>query len=61
MRIGVPKEIKPQEFRVAATPGVVHHLVEDGHTVFVEGAEQTRGPARVMPWCPDGDVLPRQP
>jgi alanine dehydrogenase len=36
MRIGVPKEIKPQEFRVAATPGVVHHLVEDGHAVFVE-------------------------
>ena len=36
MRIGVPKEIKPQEFRVAATPGVVHHLVQDGHEVFVE-------------------------
>jgi alanine dehydrogenase len=36
MRIGVPKEIKTLEFRVAATPGVVHHLVEDGHAVFVE-------------------------
>ncbi|MDB5440274.1 MAG: alanine dehydrogenase [Caulobacteraceae bacterium] len=36
MRIGVPKEIKTLEFRVAATPGLVHHLVQDGHQVFVE-------------------------
>jgi alanine dehydrogenase len=36
MRIGVPKEIKTLEFRVAATPGVVHQLVLDGHAVFVE-------------------------
>jgi alanine dehydrogenase len=36
MRIGVPKEIKTLEFRVAATPGVVLRLVHDGHEVFVE-------------------------
>ncbi|MDB5449900.1 MAG: alanine dehydrogenase, partial [Phenylobacterium sp.] len=36
MRIGVPKEIKTLEFRVAATPGVIHRLVADGHEVFVE-------------------------
>ncbi|MBV9511571.1 MAG: alanine dehydrogenase, partial [Caulobacteraceae bacterium] len=36
MRIGVPKEIKILEFRVAATPGVVHRLTHDGHQVFVE-------------------------
>ena len=36
MRIGVPREIKTLEFRVAATPGVVHRLVEHGHEVFVE-------------------------
>jgi alanine dehydrogenase len=36
MRIGVPKEIKNQESRVGLTPGVVHHLVESGHEVFVE-------------------------
>ena len=36
MRIGVPKEIKPQEFRVAATPGLAHQLVLDGHQVFIE-------------------------
>ena len=36
MRIGVPKEIKTLEFRVSATPGIVHRLVQDGHQVFVE-------------------------
>jgi alanine dehydrogenase len=36
MRIGIPKEIKTQEFRVALTPGVVHSLVEEGHAVFIE-------------------------
>jgi alanine dehydrogenase len=36
MKIGIPKEIKTLEFRVSATPGVVHRLVERGHTVVVE-------------------------
>jgi alanine dehydrogenase len=36
MRIGIPKEIKTLEFRVSATPGVVHHLVLEGHEVIVE-------------------------
>lgn len=36
MEIGLPKEIKPGEARVALTPGGVRRLVEDGHTVRVE-------------------------
>jgi len=36
MRIGVPREIKDNEFRVALTPGGVHALVRDGHTVHIE-------------------------
>ncbi|HKI56054.1 MAG TPA: alanine dehydrogenase [Trueperaceae bacterium] len=36
MDIGIPKEIKPQEYRVAATPGAVHALSDAGHHVFVE-------------------------
>ena len=36
MNIGVVKEIKPQEFRVALTPGAVHALVAAGHRVVVE-------------------------
>jgi len=36
MRVGVPKEIKPQEFRVGLAPASVRELVKDGHPVFVE-------------------------
>lgn len=36
MIIGVPKEIKALENRVAMTPDNVHVLVQDGHTVYVE-------------------------
>ncbi|MFO7947397.1 MAG: alanine dehydrogenase [Armatimonadota bacterium] len=36
MIIGVPKEIKDGENRVAATPAGVHTLVRDGHQVLVQ-------------------------
>ena len=36
MRIGVPKEIKPDEYRVAMTPAGARELVEKGHEVLVE-------------------------
>ncbi len=36
MRIGIPKEIKAYEARVALTPAGVHALVGHGHTVIVE-------------------------
>lgn len=36
MIIGVPKEIKNNESRVSAIPGVLQELVLDGHTVYVE-------------------------
>lgn len=36
MRIGVPTEIKNNEFRVAATPAGVHAMVSHGHEVFVQ-------------------------
>ncbi|HAQ59253.1 MAG TPA: alanine dehydrogenase [Microbacterium sp.] len=36
MRIGVPKEIKNHEYRVAITPAGVHELVTHGHDVLVE-------------------------
>ena len=44
MIIGVAKEIKNQEKRVAMIPGGVLELVESGHTVFVEkGAGEGSG------------------
>jgi alanine dehydrogenase len=36
MRIGVAKEIKPQEYRVALTPAGCRELVQGGHEVLVE-------------------------
>jgi alanine dehydrogenase len=36
MRIGIPKEIKAEEHRVAATPAGVARLVQAGHAVAVE-------------------------
>lgn len=36
MIIGVPKEIKNNEYRVGITPAGVDALVKNGHTVFIE-------------------------
>ena len=36
MRIGVPKEVKNHEYRVAITPAGAHELVGRDHDVFVE-------------------------
>ncbi len=36
MIIGVPKEIKESEYRVALTPGGAEDLVRDGHKVYME-------------------------
>lgn len=38
MKIGVPREIKNHEYRVAITPSGVHELVRAGHEVFIEQA-----------------------
>jgi hypothetical protein len=34
--VGIPKEVKNNEFRVSTTPAGVHALALAGHTVFVE-------------------------
>jgi alanine dehydrogenase len=36
MRVGIPKEVKVHEYRVAITPVGVHELVAHGHEVFVQ-------------------------
>jgi len=44
MIVGVPKEIKDHEYRVAMTPGGVHQLAGYGHRVLVEtGAGEGSG------------------
>ena len=36
MKIGCPKEIKPQEFRVGMTPNAAREAVNAGHAVMIE-------------------------
>ncbi|GAA2498838.1 alanine dehydrogenase [Streptomyces sp. NPDC059506] len=36
MKVGIPREVKNNEFRVAITPAGVHELARGGHQVFVE-------------------------
>ena len=49
MKVGVPREVKNHEYRVAITPVGVHELVEHGHQVHVEHD------AGVGSQIPDGD------
>ncbi|MBK3380682.1 alanine dehydrogenase [Streptomyces sp. DEF147AK] len=36
MKVGIPSEVKNNEFRVAITPAGVHELVRHGHEVYVQ-------------------------
>ena len=36
MKIGVPTEIKPDEYRVAVTPAGVREMSEHGHEVLIQ-------------------------
>jgi len=36
VRVGIPTEIKPDEYRVAVTPAGVREMVEHGHEVLIE-------------------------
>ena len=49
MKVGVPKEVKNREYRVALTPIGVHELVQHGHDVVVQktaGRGLARSPTR---------------
>jgi alanine dehydrogenase len=41
MRVGVPKEIKPQEYRVGLTPASVREYVAAGHSILVQAGAGT--------------------
>jgi alanine dehydrogenase len=51
MQVGVPREVKNREYRVALTPAGVTELVRAGHTVLVE---QGAGEGSSIP---DGDYI----
>jgi len=49
VKVGIPREVKNHEYRVAITPAGVHELVRHGHEVFIEKD------AGVGSSIPDGD------
>src|SRR3954454_24995860 len=59
MKVGVPTEIKTDEYRVALTPAGVRELVEHGHEIFIQAGagegsaiadeEYTSQGARIVP------------
>jgi alanine dehydrogenase len=71
MKVGIPKEVKNHEYRVAITPAGVHELVRFGHEVFVEqdagigssipDQDFTDAGARILPTADDvwqtGDLV----
>jgi alanine dehydrogenase len=71
MRVGVPKEVKNHEYRVAITPAGVHEFVRDGHDVYVEqdagvgsaipDADYVAAGAKILPSADDvwqaGDLI----
>jgi alanine dehydrogenase len=60
MIIGVPKEIKKDEFRVGITPAGVEELRGDGHTVLVEnGAGEGSGFSDEEYLKADADIVDR--
>jgi alanine dehydrogenase len=64
MKVGVPREVKDSEFRVALTPAGAHELSRLGHDVFIErdagvgssipDADYVEAGARVLP---DADAV----
>jgi alanine dehydrogenase len=63
MKVGVPKEVKNNEFRVAITPAGVHELATNGHEVFIQqdagvgsaipDADFVAAGARILPTADD--------
>src|SRR5215469_7924278 len=51
MKVGIPKEVKNHEYRVAITPAGVHELVTSGHEVYIEASAGTGSS------IPDGDFV----
>ena len=52
VKVGVPKEVKNHEYRVAITPIGVHELTSHGHEVFIQqdaGLSLSRSPRLAHP------------
>ncbi|GIG62867.1 alanine dehydrogenase [Longispora fulva] len=71
MKVGIPREVKNHEYRVAITPAGVHEFVRNGHEVYIEAgagtgssitdAEYTKAGATILATADDvwgtGDLI----
>jgi alanine dehydrogenase len=57
MRIGVPREIKNNEYRVGLTPASVAELVTAGHELFVEKRPAWASTARIQAFKKAGATI----
>jgi len=57
MLVGVPKEIKDNEYRVSLTPGGAHLLVEEGHQVLVQAGAGEGSGFRDAEYAQSGAVI----
>jgi alanine dehydrogenase len=51
MRIGVPSEVKVDEYRVAITPAGVRELTSRGHEVLVQAGAGAGSAMSDRSWC----------
>jgi len=58
MKVGVPREVKNNEYRVAITPAGVHELVRSGHEVVIEARREPAPPSRTRTSRRRGKILP---
>ena len=60
MKVGVPKEVKNHEYRVAITPAGAHELVRNGHEVYLEqgAGDGLVDPRRATSSRPGREILP---
>jgi len=59
MKIGVVKEIKADEYRVALTPAGARELVRRGHDVLVETGAETAGQGSCSSLVPPAENIHR--
>ena len=57
MKVGIPREVKNNEYRVAITPSGVHELVRHGHEVFVERTPASAPPSSTRTTSPPGATI----
>ena len=60
MKVGVPTEIKPDEYRVALTPAGVRELTQRGHDVYIQAGAGLGSAIKDENYVAQGDYAPTE-